>query len=353
MTAIKPPALRWAVGRGSVAQRQTSGEPDMQPVNWGVLGASNFALNHMARAIHEAEGARFAALATSDAAKARPFRAFAPDLKVHASYDALLADPDIDAVYIPLPNHLHVEWTLKALDAGKHVLTEKPIAMKAGEIDALIARRDRTGLFATEAYMIVHHPNWQKARDLIRSGAIGQVRHADAHFTYDLRDMENVRNRPETGGGSLPDIGVYTFGSVRWATGAEPARLSSRIIRDNGVDTFALVQGDMEGAGGRFTYHSMTSMRLFVRQEVVFHGEKGLIRVTGPFNAGLFAEAQTTLCRAGAHDEVFRFPGARQYRLQVENFCRKVREGGAYPWSLEDAKGTQAMIDMAFAAEAT
>ncbi|MFN0115163.1 MAG: Gfo/Idh/MocA family protein [Paracoccaceae bacterium] len=323
----------------------------MKTVNWGVLGAANFALNHMARALHEADGARFAALATGTPAKAEPFRAFQPDLAVHPTYEALLADPAIDAVYIPLPNHLHVEWTRKAMEAGKHVLTEKPIAMKAAEIDALIALRDRTGLHATEAYMIVHHPNWQKARALVRSGAIGAVRHVDAHFTYDLRDMENVRNRPETGGGSLPDIGVYTFGSARWITGAEPLRLSSRITRENGVDVFALVQGDMEGPGGRFTYHSMTSMRLFPRQEVVFQGETGLIRVTGPFNAGLFAEAQTTLCRAGAHDEVFRFPGARQYKLQVESFGRRVREGAAYPWSLEDAKGTQAMIDMAFAGE--
>jgi predicted dehydrogenase len=328
----------------------------MKTVNWGVLGAANFALHHMARAIHEADGARFAALATATPAKADPFRAFQPDLKVHPTYEALLADPAIDAVYIPLPNHLHVEWTLKAIAAGKHVLTEKPIAMKAPEIDALIAARDKAGVHATEAYMIVHHPNWQKARELIRSGAIGQVRHVDAHFTYDNRaDTTNIRNRPETGGGSLPDIGVYTFGSARWTTGAEPVRLSSRIIRENDVDVFALVQGDMEGPGdgyvGRFTYHSMTSMRLFVRQEVVFHGDKGLIRVTGPFNAGLFAEAQTTLCREGAHDEVFRFPGARQYKIQVENFCRTVREGAAYPWSLEDAKGTQGMIDMAFAGE--
>ncbi|MCX7890178.1 MAG: Gfo/Idh/MocA family oxidoreductase [Rhodobacteraceae bacterium] len=322
----------------------------MKTVNWGVLGASNFALNFMARAIHEAEGARLHSLATAVAAKAEPFRAFCPDLAVHGSYEALLADPAVDAVYIPLPNHLHVEWTQKALEAGKHVLCEKPIAMKAAEIDAIIALRDRTGLLAAEAYMIVHHPNWQKVRDLVRGGAIGAVRHVDAHFTYDLRDMGNVRNRPETGGGSLPDIGVYTFGSVRWVTGAEPARLAARIERENDVDTFALVHGDMTGPGGSFTYHSLTSMRLFGRQEVVFHGETGLIRVLGPFNAGVFHEAQTILCRPGFEDQVFRFPGVRQYRNQVEAFSRAVRGGPAFAWTLEDARGTQAMIDMAFAA---
>ena len=134
----------------------------MEPVNFGVIGASSFALAQTARAIHEAQGARFAALATSSAAKAELFKAFAPDLVVHLDYDAMLADPTIEAVYFPLPNHLHVEWTLKALEAGKHVLTEKPIAMTAPEIDALIAARDRTGLFASEAYMIVYHPQWQR-----------------------------------------------------------------------------------------------------------------------------------------------------------------------------------------------
>lgn len=326
----------------------------MQTVNWGILGAAKFAREHMARAIHEAEGARLLALATSDSAKAEGFRAFCPDLKVHASYEALLADPGVDAVYIPLPNHLHVEWTRKAMEAGKHVLTEKPIALRAAEIDPLIALRDRTGLFATEAYMIVHHPQWQRARQLVAEGAIGRILHADAAFSYDNRaDPGNIRNRPETGGGSIPDIGVYAYGSVRWVTGAEPVALRSRIVRENGVDVFAQVVADMEGPGGRFTYAAMTSMRLPARQEVVFQGEAGLIRLTAPFNAGLFGEAQVQMFRPGQPDHVERFPGARQYRNQVEAFGRRIRDGAAYPWSLEDARGTQAMIDQVFDGEMT
>lgn len=325
----------------------------MKAVNWGVLGAAKFAREHMARAIHEAEGARFHALATSDPAKAEAFRAFAPDLKVHATYEALLADPEIEAVYVPLPNHLHVEWTKRSLAAGKHVLTEKPIALAAGEIDALIAARDASGLFATEAYMIVHHPQWQRARALVEDGAIGRVLHADAFFSYDLRDDGNIRNRPETGGGSVPDIGVYAYGSVRWVTGAEPVALRSRIDRQGGVDVFAQVWADMEGPGGRFTYGATTSMRLPNRQEVVFQGDKGVLRLTAPFNAGLFGEAQVHLLRAGQADHVERFPGARQYRNQVEAFCRTIRDGAPYPWRLEDARGTQAMIDRVLADEAT
>jgi len=325
----------------------------MKPVNWGVLGAAKFARDHMARAIHEAEGARLHALATSDPAKAEGFRAFCPDLTVHPTYEALLADPAIEAVYIPLPNHLHVDWTLRALGAGKHVLTEKPIALAAGEIDRLIAARDQSGLLATEAYMIVHHPQWQRARQLVAEGAIGRILHADTAFSYDNRsDGGNIRNRPETGGGSIPDIGVYAYGSIRWVTGAEPVALRSRILREGGVDVFTQVLADMSGPSGSFTYAAMTSMRLPPRQEVVFQGESGLIRLTAPFNAGLFGEAQLHMLRPDQPDHIERFPGARQYRNQVEAFCRSLRTGAAYPWHLEDARGTQRMIDRIFAADA-
>ena len=321
----------------------------MKAVNWGILGASDFAVNFMAPAIHEAEGARLAALATSNPSKAARFQAFCPDLELHDSYEAVLADPQIEAVYIPLPNHLHVEWAERALRAGKHVLCEKPIAMRADQIDPLIALRDQTGLLAAEAYMIVHHPQWQRCRELVRSGAIGRVTHADASFSYDNRDTGNIRNRPETGGGSIPDIGVYTYGALRWVTGAEPREIEARITYEAGVDVFALVAGEMSGPAGRFSFAAMTSMRLFPRQEVTYHGETGLIRMTGPFNAGRFAEAQLHMFRAGQPDHVERFPGVRQYRLQVEAFVASVRTGAAYAWSLEDAKGTQAMIDMVYA----
>lgn len=326
----------------------------MKTVNWGVLGASKFACDHMARAIHEASGARLLSLATRDADKAQGFRDFCPDLAIHASYEALLADPAIEAVYIPLPNSLHVDWTLRALRAGKHVLCEKPIALQAGQIDQLITARDHTGLLATEAYMIVHHPQWQRARQLVAEGAIGRIRHADAAFSYDNgAEPGNIRNRAETGGGSLPDIGVYTFGSVRWVTGAEPVWLQSRLRREQGVDVFAQVWGDMSGPDGQFTFASMTSMRLAPRQEVTFQGERGCIRMSAPFNAGLFGEAQLHMTRPGKPDHIERFPGVRQYRNQVEAFGRSIRDGTAFAWRLEDARGTQAMIDMAFAGEQT
>jgi predicted dehydrogenase len=322
----------------------------MEPVNIGVMGASSFALAQTARAIHETRGARFAALATSSAAKAEPFKAFAPDIVVHPGYDAMLADPTIEAVYIPLPNHLHVEWTLKALEAGKHVLTEKPIAMTAPQIDALIAARDRTGLFASEAYMIVHHPQWQRTRTLIDEGTIGRLRHVDAVFSFDLPDVGNIRNRAETGGGSIPDIGVYAYGSARFAARAEPVELTSRIRRENGVDVWAQVTGTMAGPSGEFSYCALTSTRLYPRQEVTFQGDDGLIRLTAPFNAGLVGEAQVHVVQ-GETTRVERFPGVRQYVLEFENLVATLRTGVEFPWTLEDARGTQAMIDLVRASE--
>lgn len=322
-----------------------------QPVRWGILGAAKFAHDHMAPAIHAARGAELVALATSDAAKAAGFAAFAPGLRVHDSYEALLADPGIDAVYIPLPNHLHVEWTLKALAAGKHVLTEKPISMRADEIDTIIAARDRTGLLAAEAYMIVHHPQWQRARTLIAEGAIGPVVHVDGAFSYNNRaEPGNIRNRPETGGGGIRDIGVYTYGSARFATGAEPdlASLEARVIIENGVDTWAQVTGTFAGNGHRFTYSAITSMRLELRQEMVFQGEAGLIRLTAPFNANVYAQAQVELHR-GLSVTVERWPAANHYVLQVEAFGESLRTGAPYACPLEFTRGTQSMIDAVFA----
>jgi predicted dehydrogenase len=321
-----------------------------EPLRWGILGAANFAANHMGPAIHAAHGNSLVALATSHASKAAPFEAFCPGLDVFLDYDAMLEWDAIDAVYIPLPNHLHVEWTKKAIAAGKHVLTEKPIAMVASEIDELIALRDSTGLMVAEAFMIVHHPQWQRVREIIASGEIGRVAHVDTAFSYDNHeDIDNIRNRPETGGGGIRDIGVYTYSSVRFATGAEPVSLSARLRRENGVDTWAQVVGEMEGAGGRFTYSAMTSMRLSPRQEVVFQGDLGTLTLRAPFNAGVFGEAQVEVRGLGGAYRVERWPTENQYVRQVENFARSVREGVAYPCPLEFSKGTQAMIDMVFA----
>ncbi|WP_371169047.1 Gfo/Idh/MocA family protein [Aliiroseovarius sp. 2305UL8-7] len=318
-------------------------------LNWGILGASNFARKLMGPAIHAAGNARLVGLGTSSADKAKDFKSFCPGLNVYDSYDALLESGDIDAVYIPLPNHLHVEWATKAARAGKHVLVEKPATLREDEFDQLIALRDQTGLLIAEAYMIVHHPQWIRARELVQSGTIGKVDHVDTAFSYDNReDVNNVRNKPDMGGGGIRDIGVYTYSSVRFVTGAEPVDLSARIKVENGVDTWAQVVGEMEGPNGRFTYSAMTSMRLSPRQEVVFQGETGQIRLTAPFNPGVFGQAELELRRHDGTRTVEIWPGANHYIAQVENFGRTVHDGVGYPCPLEFSRGTQAMIDQVF-----
>ncbi|MEG3661020.1 Gfo/Idh/MocA family oxidoreductase [Celeribacter halophilus] len=320
----------------------------MTPVRFGVQGASKFALEHMSRAIHEAEGAVFAALATSSEEKAAPFRAFNPALRVFTDYDAMLASDEIDAVYIPLPNHLHIAWSLKALEAGKHVLCEKPVAMQAQDIDRLIAKRDETGLLAAEAYMIVHHPQWQRVREVLAAGEIGALARVEAAFSYDNRDAQNIRNRPETGGGALGDIGVYALGCARYAAGEEPLEITrAAITREHGVD----VTADVSARFPSFAYHGYVSMRMAPFQEVRFHGQEGVIVLKTPFNAGVAGVAAIEIRDATGTMRVEQFPRVRQYVCQVENFVRTLREGVAYPWSLEDARGTQAMIDMVFDAD--
>lgn len=324
----------------------------MQEVmRWGILGAAKFARQHMGPAIHAAEGAVLAGLATSSAEKAAPFQAFAPGLTVYDSYEALLADPAIDAVYIPLPNHLHVEWALKAMAAGKHVLVEKPATLKEAEFDQLIAKRDETGVLAAEAYMIVQHPQWQRARDLVQSGALGEVKHVSGKFSFDNRaDVDNIRNRPETGGGALRDIGVYVIGSTRFVMGAEPEEVTAQILWENGVDVMTNIQARFPG----FLYTAYVSTRLQPYQEMVFHGDKGVLRLTAPFNPRVFGEAWLELHQSshtGGAGQVIeeRFPAADHYKLQVEAFGRSVREGVAYPCPLEFSRGTQAMMDQIFA----
>jgi predicted dehydrogenase len=233
------------------------------------------------------------------------------------------------------------------LAAGKHVLTEKPIAMAEAEFDSLIAARDGAGRLAAEAYMIVHHPQWQRARALLAEGAIGRLIHVDGMFCYDnAAQTDNIRNRPETGGGGLRDIGVYTFGAARFVTGAEPERVTAKLRRENGVDTFAHVTADFPG----FTYNAVTSMRMFPDQRMTFYGQKGRMTLSTPFNAAVFGQGEIHLENSAMTVTTQRFPGVNHYVLQVEAFCQAARDGTPFACPLEFSRGTQRMIDMVFAA---
>lgn len=317
-----------------------------QTLRWGILGAAKFARQHMGPAIHAARNNRLTAIATSSPDKAAPFKEFAGDIAVYTSYDDLLNDPEIDAVYIPLPNHLHIEWSKRAALAGKHVLCEKPIALRADQIDELISLRDQTGLMIAEAFMITHHPQWIYARDLLAAGAIGTLMQVDGVFSYNnAHDPANIRNNPDYGGGSLPDIGVYTMGSTRFATGQDPKSvLHSDLVFENGVDVWAHVTAQFDG----FKFSSITSMRMAARQEMTFHGDQGIIRLTAPFNPSVFDQAQVMLHRPDMEVVTKRFPSENHYIRQVENFRNTVFTGADYPTPLEFSQGTQRMMDMAF-----
>lgn len=311
---------------------------------WGVLGAANFALTTMAPAIHAADNAVLAAVATRDRAKAAPFAALAPGLRVHDSYDALLADPDIDAIYIPLPNALHVDWAERAANAGKHVLCEKPIAMDLAEIDRLIALRDASGLMIAEAYMIPHHPQWQKVQSLVAEGAIGDLLHIDSAFTFGLKDTGNIRLNPDLGGGALRDIGVYTLGSGRLVTGVEPVIRAARLGWDHGVDVSARILADF----GDVTCTVYMNIQATNRQVVTLQGSAGYIELTAPFNPVTHREASVRVVAANGAERLFRYPQARQYVAQVEAFGRAMR-GADYPVPLEFSRGTQAVLEAVFA----
>ncbi len=316
----------------------------MTDVRWGVLGAAKFAREFMGPALTLAPGGHVAALATSNPAKAEPFRVFAPGLRVHGSYEALLADPDIDAVYIPLPNALHVEWSLKAMQAGKHVLCEKPMTLRAGDFDRLIAARDQAGVLAAEAFMIVHHPQWQRARQLLAEGVVGRLWRIDGAFSFNNRDAGNIRNRADMGGGGLRDIGVYVMGGTRFATGLEPTDVQARIQSENGVDVYAAITAKF----GEADYVNFTSIRMHPRQEITFHGDAGVLRLPVPYNARVAGEARLELHR-DMQTITERWPAVNQYELQAAAFNRSVQEGGDYACPLEFSRGTQVMTDAAFA----
>lgn len=312
----------------------------------GHSGAAKFARQHLGPAIHAAQHNQLAAIATSSQDKAAPFQALAGDIAVYTSYDDLLADPNIDAIYIPLPNHLHIEWAKRAARAGKHVLCEKPIALRADQIDELIALRDETGLMIAEAFMITHHPQWIYARELLAQGAIGTLMQVDGVFSYNnAHDPQNIRNNADYGGGSLPDIGVYTMGSTRFVTGQDPISIThSDLVMENGVDVWAHVAAQFDG----FKFSSVTSMRMAARQEMTFQGDQGFIRLTAPFNPSVYDQAQVILHRNDMEVVTKRFPSDNHYVNQIENFRNTILTGADYPTSLEFSKGTQQMMDMAF-----
>jgi predicted dehydrogenase len=316
---------------------------------WGILSTAKIAREQLIPAIVEADNGVLSAIASRDAGKASALAGRFGAPHSFGSYEELLASDVVDGVYIPLPTSQHVEWAKKAAEAGKHVLVEKPLALDAADILPLIALRDERKVLISEAFMVVHHPQWIKVRELVASGAIGRLRHVQGAFSYYNVDPDNMRNQLSLGGGALPDIGVYPTVSTRFVTGREPLRVQATIERDKtfGTDIYSSIRQDF----GDFELSFYLSTQMAARQLMVFHGEKGFIEVHSPFNAGLYDHHRVELHNQN-HTEatVFRFPGAQQYRLQVEAFARAALGGKDRVFTLEESVLNQKVIDAIFRA---
>lgn len=316
---------------------------------WGVLSTAKIGREHLLPAIVEAENGVLSAIASRDISRARALgdRFGAPH--AFGSYDELLASKDVDGVYIPLPTAQHVEWTAKAIEAGKHVLVEKPLALDAKDIPPLITLRDAKNVLVCEAFMVVYHLQWIKVRELIANGAIGRLRHVQGAFSYYNVDPKNMRNQLDLGGGALPDIGVYPTVSTRFSTGKEPLRVQATIERDKtfGTDIYSSIRADF----GDFELSFYLSTQMAARQVMVFHGEKGFIEVLSPFNAGIYDHHRIELHNQNHSEaQVFRFPGMQQYRLEVEAFARAAQGGTDRVFTLEESVLNQKVIDAIFRA---
>ena len=316
---------------------------------WGVLSTAKIGRDQVIPAIVQAENGVLSAIASRDFAKARAIADQFGAPHAFGSYEELLASDTVDAVYIPLPTSQHVEWTAKAAEAGKHVLVEKPLALDAKDILPLIELRDKKKVLISEAFMVTYHPQWLKVRDLVRSGAIGKLRHVQGAFTYYNVDPNNMRNVLSLGGGALPDIGVYPTVSTRFVTGKEPSRVQATIERDKkfGTDIYSSIRADF----GEFELSFYLATQLANRQLMVFHGDEGFIEVHSPFNAGIYDHHRVELHNQG-HTEarVFRFPGTQQYKLEVETFARVAQGNEEEIFTLESSVANQKVIDAIFRA---
>jgi predicted dehydrogenase len=310
-------------------------------VRWGILGTAKIAVAKVIPAMQRSDWCEIAAIASRDLSKAK---AAAGELNIpnaYGSYEELLADNSIEAIYNPLPNNLHVPWTVRAAEAGKHVLCEKPIALSAQEARTLIDVRDRTGVRIQEAFMVRTHPQWLETRRLIHSGRIGSLRSITGFFSYNNPDPTNIRNHLELGGGALMDIGCYPITISRFMYETEPTGVLGLIERDAATGTDTLTSAVLDFPNGHSTFTCST--RLAPYQRMIFTGTEGRIEVLIPFNAPNERPTQILL-----NDKTIEFPICDQYEIQGTLFSRAIRENSEQPIPLEDAINNMAVIDAVF-----
>lgn len=318
----------------------------MNKIRWGVLGVARIATVKVIPAMQRGAVSEVTAIASRDIDKARKAAAELGIPKAYGSYEELLADPDIDAIYNPLPNHMHVPWSIKAADAGKHVLCEKPISLTVEEARTLIAARDRTGVKMGEAFMVHLHPQWLRVVEILKSGEVGDLRALNFTFSYNNPDPNNIRNNAEMGGGAIMDIGCYPIHFARWIFGGEPGRVSASIDRDPTFKTDRLSSAILEFPQGHAAFTCSTQMSPFQRAQIL--GTKGRIEVEIPVNAPPDKESRIFVTTSETRTETF--PLCDQYTLQGDAFSRAIQGEGDVPVSLEDALCNMAVIEAVFRA---
>lgn len=315
----------------------------MEKVRWGLLSTSRFAQKSILPALAVSERNEMVALASRSPEIGAEVAAKWQIPTVHSSYEALLADPNIEAVYIPLPNHLHLPYAQKALAAGKHVLCEKPIGLNAQEAQALQqTAMQYPHLKVMEAFMYRFHPQWQQAKQWVVEGKIGALKQVTIFFSYMNTDSQNVRNVPHYGGGGLLDIGCYAISAARWLFDSPPKRVMAWLDLDPLFKTDRFAGGILDFGTGLATFSCATQLQAF--QQVQVLGTEGRIEIETPFNPLANAPAYVNL-QQGAEVQRIEIPPCNHYVLQFDAFAQSIRHHLPPPTPLSDALANMQVLD--------
>jgi predicted dehydrogenase len=325
----------------------------MATLRWGILSTASIATEKVIPGIRRAALCEVVAIGSRDEGRARLVAERHGIRRVHGSYEALLADPDVDAVYVPLPNHLHAEWTIAAARAGKHVLCEKPLATTAAEAERMIEACRAGGVTLMEAFMYRLHPSWVAVRELVASGRIGRLTAVSSWFSYYNDDPANIRNIRAYGGGALFDIGSYSVNLSRMLFGSEPTRVEASIVRDPASGVDVLTSGLLEFADGVATFTCTT--RAEPDQQVHVYGTEGRISIGIPFNIPPDRPTQVYVTAGGdppvaPATETLTFEPVDPYAVEAERFATAVLDGEPVPTPPEDAVANLRVIERLFKA---
>ena len=322
--------------------------PGAVGIRWGVLSTAAIGVNKVIPAMQRAQDCEVVAIASRDPERAAETARRLDVPRSYGSYEALLADPDIDAVYVPLPNHMHAEWTLRAAAAGKHVLCEKPLAMSEAQAREMVEGCRRAGVKLMEAFMYRLHPQWVRVREIVAQGRLGDVLAVQSFFSYRNLDAENIRNVPAYGGGALMDIGCYAINVSRMLFGSEPLGVQGAVHRDPRFGTDVLSSATLDFGGRHATFTCSTQLEPDQRVHVV--GTEGRLSVEIPFNIPPDRPTRLLLTAGGdppvaPHTDVIEIPAANQYGIQGTLFSRAALQDTEVPLAPEDSIANMHVID--------